>query len=422
MTRTELLDLYRRVRGLSVRLAEPLAVEDQVVQTMPDVSPTKWHLAHTSWFFETFVLAPARAEHRPKDARYAVLFNSYYQGIGEQHPRARRGLLSRPTVAEVLEYRRDVDRSMEAWLAGAPDAAIAEQAFTVELGLNHEEQHQELLLTDAKHVLAENPLDPVYRARTGRPPRAPAPLAWKAFDGGVVEIGHAGPGFAFDNERPRHRALLEPFQLAGRLVTSGEYLAFMEDGGYASPALWLADGWDERRRQGWEAPLYWRREDGGWSVFTLAGRRPVDPDEPVCHVSYYEADAYATWAGARLPREEEWEAAALGEAGPDGERHNLVESGALHPLPVAEPAPAGSIAQMFGDVWEWTASAYLGYPGFAPFEGALGEYNGKFMSGQMVLRGGSCATSARHLRASYRNFFPPSARWQLSGIRLARPR
>jgi ergothioneine biosynthesis protein EgtB len=399
----ELLELYRRVRAATVELAAPLAVEDQVVQTMPDVSPTKWHLAHTTWFFETFLLRPDIPSYRPLDERYATLFNSYYHGAGERHPRPQRGHLSRPTVAEVLAYRRHVDDAMEARVFGDPALREA-RAFLLELGLNHEEQHQELILTDLKHVLGENPLEPAYAGPDGARSPPPRALGWREDAGGVREIGHGGAGFAFDNEGPRHRVLVAPHALADRLVTAGEWLEFVADGGYRRPELWLSDGWDAREQHGWSGPLYLRP---GGRLFTLRGARPVDPAEPVCHVSYYEADAYARWAGARLPTEAELEHAAA--AAPPG--GNFLEGGRLH--------PAGG-ASLLGDAWQWTSSAYLAYPGFRPFAGAVGEYNGKFMSNRMVLRGGSCFTPRRHIRATYRNFFPPDARWQMTGVRLAR--
>jgi ergothioneine biosynthesis protein EgtB len=409
LDRDRLHEIYRAVRRATEWLCEPLAVEDYVVQTMPDVSPTKWHLAHTSWFFEEFVLKRALPGYRPLDERYGFLFNSYYEAVGRRHARPERGLLSRPTVEEVFHYRRHVDAAMERAFAQA-DAEV------VELGINHEEQHQELLVTDVKHVLAQNPLQPVYRSAR-EPERVEAtPARWSSYEGGVVELGESGDGFAFDNERPRHRVLLRPYQLQHRLVTSGEYLAFIDDGGYRRPELWLADGWEVRQRGDWQAPLYWERSDPGWRLMTLAGARALAPAEPVCHVSYYEAEAFARWAGARLPLETEWEKAAV-EAPPtllvEG---NLLDTGQLHPRAALD---GSQVTQLYGDVWEWTASAYLPYPGYAPLPGALGEYNGKFMSNRWVLRGGSCATPARHLRATYRNFFPPDARWQFSGIRLA---
>jgi len=410
MSRSNLAKLYVYVRRATERLVEPLAVEDMVIQTMPEMSPTKWHLGHTTWFFETFVLA--RAGLPVRDRRYGALFNSYYNAAGAMHPRGERGQLSRPTVEEIRAWRRQVDDALTRWIASAPDAAFAELATTIEIGINHEEQHQELVVTDVKHVRAANPLAPPYRRRAGDPPAIAKPLAWHRVDGGIVEIGHRGSGFAYDNEGPRHRRWIDPFELASRLVTCGEWLEFMHDRGYERSELWLADGWDSCRAARWRAPLYWRGGDGGWSSLTLAGERPIDPHEPVCHVSFYEADAFARWAGARLPYEHEWEAVAA--ACPvDG---NFVETGAMHP----RAASAGDVAQLFGDTWEWTRSAYEPYPSYRPYQDALAEYNGKFMSGQFVLRGGSCATPRRHIRATYRNFFPPAARWQFTGVRLAR--
>jgi ergothioneine biosynthesis protein EgtB len=398
---------YAAVRDFSAWLCEPLATEDYVVQSMPDVSPTKWHLAHTSWFFETFVLRPHLPGYRELDPAYAFLFNSYYVQAGERHCRAQRGYISRPTVAEVFAYRRHVDQAMQVLLEDPPAAVEP----LVEMGLHHEQQHQELMLTDIKHVFSVNPLRPVYR-EAALSPGAPQPLEWMTLDGGLCEIGHRGGAFAYDNEGPRHRVWLEPFQLASRLVTCGEYLEFMEDGGYSRADLWLSMGWATAQEQGWTEPFYWERRDGQLWLFTLAGMRPVDPAEPVCHLSYFEADAFARWAGARLPTEAEWEVAAAA-AGVSG---NFVEQGALHPQPAGGPG----LQQLFGDVWEWTSSQYTPYPGYTPPPGALGEYNGKFMCNQFVLRGGSCATSASHIRASYRNFFPPDATWQFSGLRLAR--
>jgi ergothioneine biosynthesis protein EgtB len=411
---------YRRVRRATDALAEPLSPEDCQVQSMPDASPTKWHLAHTSWFFETFVLAP-RPGWRPFHPRFAYLFNSYYETVGERHARPARGLLSRPSLDEVQAYRRHVDGAvLELLEAGAAPAL----AGTVSLGLHHEEQHQELLLTDAKHALGSNPLFPAYLARDpGRAPGAVArPLGWIAHEGGLVEIGHGGPGpagepFAFDNESPRHAVFLRPFRLADRLVTCAEYGAFIADGGYRRPELWLSDGWALAQAQGWSGPLYWTAHDGSPAEFTLAGLRPLDDAAPVAHVSFYEADAYARWAGARLPTEAEWEVVATA-AGLDLDAANLLETGVLHPR--APAAAARRPPQLFGDVWQWTQSPYVPYPGFHPAEGALGEYNGKFMCNQLVLRGGSCFTPRAHIRPSYRNFFPPGARWQMAGIRLGR--
>ena len=413
LDRAALLRRYRAVRRLSETLCDPLAVEDYVVQTMPDVSPPKWNLAHTSWFFERFVLGPGVEGYRQVHPLYNYLFNSYYEAAGERHPRPERGLLSRPTVEEVRAYRRRVDQAMEGLLGGDGARLTAELASIIELGLHHEQQHQELLLTDIKHILATNPLRPVYRARPSDPPRPVPRLGWRDFPGGVVEIGHAEAGFAFDNERPRHEVLLRPFRLADRPVTNGEYLAFVEDGGYRTARHWLSLGWSGALEQRWEAPLYWRKMDGAWLQLTLAGPRALDPSEPVCHLSYFEADAYASWAGKRLPTEAEWETAAAGVA----IAGNLLDAGRLHPAPLQQTA--AGLHQMYGDVWEWTASAYSGYPGYRAPEGAIGEYNGKFMCNQLVLRGGSAFTPADHIRPTYRNFFPPDARWQLSGIRLA---
>jgi len=408
----DLADAYRDVRAATEALCAPLSPEDCAVQSMQDASPVKWHLAHTSWFFETLVLEglPGYAAFDPA---FRVLFNSYYQSVGEQHPRPERGVLSRPSLDRVLAYRRHVDVAVLRLLdAGAPSTALD----VVELGLHHEQQHQELVLTDLKHAFSRNPLRPAYRERAPEAPGRAQPARWIVFDAGLREIGHAGQGFSFDNERPRHRVFVEAFELASRPVTNAEYLDFVRDRGYARPELWLSDGYAACGSRGWRAPLYWEERDGAWSIFTLGGMAPLRPDEPVCHVSHYEADAFARWAGARLPTEAEWECA--GEAAPLA--GGFVESGRLHPAP--SPACERAPSSLFGDVWEWTASAYAPYPGFRPLGGSLGEYNGKFMSGQLVLRGGSCATPRGHIRPSYRNFFPPDARWQFSGIRLARDR
>ena len=407
-----LLDRYAAVRRQTLALAAPLSPEDCVVQSMPDASPVKWHLAHTTWFFETFVLAPHVAGYTPFREPYRVLFNSYYVAVGDRHPRPERGLLTRPTLQEVHAYRQYVDGAMQALLETGRGTALRD---TVELGLQHEQQHQELVVTDVKHLLSRNPLAPVYRARWPLLAVASRATGWIAHPGGIVDIGHGSGGFAFDNEGPRHRALLAPHAIATHPVTNGEYRAFIADGGYRRPDLWCSLGWDAVVAHGWEAPLYWRRRDGDWRTFTLHGEVDVDDDTPVAHVSWFEADAYARWAGARLPTEFEWEALAAGQR-VDG---NFADGGALHPLPAPAAAP-GAPAQLFGDVWEWTASAYAPYPGFRTAPGAIGEYNGKFMCNQYVLRGGSCATPRGHVRATYRNFFPPEARWQFSGIRLAR--
>ena len=408
----ELAARYRAVRALTEELRAPLSAEDCQAQSMDDASPTKWHLAHTSWFFETFVLVAGWPGYHPFDRAFRVLFNSYYQQVGPQHPRAQRGLLTRPSLVDVLAYRAHVDRHMLELLADSNGQSAA-LGPVVELGLQHEQQHQELILTDAKHLLALNPLRPAYRAAVNASRTAAAPLRWQCFAGGVCEVGHDGRAFAFDNEQPRHAVALTPFALATRLVTNGEFLAFIEDGGYMRPDLWLSDGWTAVHSRAWRAPLYWERHDDAWWQFTLSGLQPLAPDEPVCHVSLYEADAYATWAGTRLPNEAEWEIAAA-TARVDG---NLLDNGRLHPAPASG---GDGIQQLFGDAWEWTRSAYGPYPGYRPPAGALGEYNGKFMCNQLVLRGGSCATPAAHIRATYRNFFPPEARWQFSGIRLAR--
>jgi len=406
---------FGQVRQRSVHLAEPLSPEDCCAQSMPDASPVKWHLAHTTWFFETFILEPREADFRPFHPAFRVLFNSYYNGVGDKHPRPQRGLLTRPGMADVLAYRADVDRRMVRLLAQRP--ADPELAALVELGLQHEQQHQELILTDVKHMLAQSPLFPAYLDTPLAVSGPVAPPAWVDFDGGLAEIGHRGAGFAFDNELPRHRQYVAPFALASRLVTNGDYLEFVEAGGYRDPSLWLAEGWDKVARGEIAHPLYWVQRDematghGAWQEFTLHGLQALDPARPVTHVSLYEADAYARWRGARLPTEAEWEFAARDVAIACGDQN-------WHP----EPRAAGSagLAQMFGECWQWTSSSYAPYPGFAPAAGALGEYNGKFMINQYVLRGSSCATPHGHARASYRNFFPASARWQFTGIRLAR--
>lgn len=413
---------YRRVRDWSLALTAPLEIEDFVVQSMPDASPAKWHLAHTTWFFETFVLERFEAGFRPFDESFRVLFNSYYNAVGEQFHRPDRGKLARPTVRRVLDYRSDVDRRIARVLDRADPATIGELHPLLEIGLQHEQQHQELLLTDLKHLFSVNPLLPAYRPEEveGLAEAEEAknvPLRWSSHDGGLLEIGHRGEAFAYDNEGPRHRVHLEPFSLASRPVTCGEYLEFVADGGYERPELWLAAGWDAVTARGWRAPAYWFPADGDWRIFTLRGLRRLHRDEPVCHVSFFEADAFARWFGARLPREDEWETVAREQDPEDG---NFAEDGAWHPTPPQERSSSDAPSQLFGDVWEWTASPYVEYPGYRPPEGALGEYNAKFMCNQMVLRGGSFATPRGHVRATYRNFFPPEARWQFSGIRLAR--
>ncbi len=440
----QLAERYRAVRGFSEKLVEPLEPEDCVVQSMPDVSPTRWHLAHTTWFFETFLLTTCLPEYRRHDEAYEYLFNSYYNSVGQQFPRPRRGLLTRPTVAEVLQYRRVVDqhvlRLLDALATGRraesrhgagtsqESTAPADPLTVLELGLHHEQQHQELMLTDLKHVFSCNPLFPKYHGSS--PAEASRQVMeagaaesrrvdWREFTEGLWQIGHAGEGFAFDNERPRHRTFLTDFALADRLVTNAEFVEFIGDGAYRRPELWLSAGWAWVESEAREHPLYWSHRDGQWHEFTLSGLQPLDPAQPVCHVSYFEADAYARWAGGRLPTEAEWEVAAEGAeiAG------NFAESGWLHPRAAdagRSTPPKPGLRGLFGDVWEWTASPYTAYPGYAPPAGALGEYNGKFMCNQFVLRGGSCVTPRSHIRPTYRNFFPPDAQWQFTGIRLAR--
>jgi ergothioneine biosynthesis protein EgtB len=420
-TRAEcLLARFHEVRNFSTALCANLEPEDFVVQSMPDVSPTKWHLAHTTWFFETFILKKFVSEYHADVPEYAYLFNSYYNAAGDMHRRDLRGLISRPTVSEAQRYRSSIDAHVDNLLSDADENLIDEIEPILILGTHHEQQHQELLVTDIKHVFAQNPLYPVFRAGRARPPGAPpsqlAPLRFVDFDESIVEIGHDGPGFSYDNEGPRHRALVSAFSLASRPVTNGEYLQFIENGGYARAEFWLSLGWITVNEQRWQAPLYWVKRDGAWWNFTLSGFRPVDESEPVTHVSYFEADAYANWAGARLPTEFEWERAAS-DCPIEG---NFVENEAFHPRPAPASVQARDLHQMFGDVWEWTRSAYSPYPGYRAAPGALGEYNGKFMCNQYVLRGGSCATSRTHIRRTYRNFFQPEKRWQFTGIRLAR--
>jgi ergothioneine biosynthesis protein EgtB len=426
----ELLARYRRVRGFSERMCEGMEPEDFVIQSMPDVSPTKWHLAHTTWFFEAFLLVPHEAGYRPLNPEYNYLFNSYYNTIGEQFCRPRRGQISRPTVREVIEYRHHVDRAVEDLIRRtSAEGRLGEIRDTVVLGTHHEQQHQELMATDIKHVFSMNPLRPAWHPR----PEASAPvgvpeLEWIDHAGGLVRIGYEGTDFHFDNETARHQVYLEPFQLASRLVTNGEYLAFMKDRGYERPELWLSMGWAVVRESllkenDWEKvdkPLYWYREGDDWWQYTLAGPRPVHPDEPVVHVSYYEADAYARWADARLPSEAEWEVFGAEVSEQEIDRGTFSDDFVFHPRPLAPGAATGRPHQLFGDVWEWTRSAYEAYPGFQPWEGAAGEYNGKFMANQLVLRGGSCATARDHIRPTYRNFFYAGDRWQFKGFRLAR--
>jgi ergothioneine biosynthesis protein EgtB len=395
-----------------------LSDADATVQSMEDASPAKWHLAHTTWFFETFLLTPHLPDYRVAEPRYAYLFNSYYEQAGARHPRPRRGMITRPSLPEVHDYRAHVDDAMQRLLLRSPPDDILD---LLELGLNHEQQHQELLLTDILHLFAQNPLQPAFRAPGPLAVRSSgqiAPLSWKSFDEAIVQIGHpeAEAGFAFDCEGPRHDVVIRPFQLASRPVLNAEWFDFMADGGYREPTLWLSDGWDVVKARGWDAPFYWEQRDGDWWSMTLRGLQPVDPAAPVCHVSYFEADAFARWMDKRLPGEAEWEHAAAGQA----IKGNFADGGRLRPAP-----PGGAcgiedgLTGLYGDVWEWTQSPYTAYPGFRPSAGAVGEYNGKFMNGQYVLRGGSCATPEGHVRATYRNFFPPGKRWQFSGLRLA---
>ncbi len=400
---------YADIRFASEILAAPLTPEDQCLQSMPDASPTKWHMAHTTWFFETFVLQKFEKGYSVYHPRFNYLFNSYYEAVGQRHPRPQRGLISRPGVTEVMAYRRHVDAAIEKLLERSSEP---EMLALVELGLHHEQQHQELMLMDIKHLFWLNPLRPAYAASSRPSAGQTAPMEWKRFEGGLSTVGHAGEAFAFDNEGPRHKVWLDPYALATRPITCAEYFEFIESGGYRKPEFWLSDGWAAVKEQGWDAPQYWEKNGNNWEVFTLSGMQPVNPSEPVCHVSHYEASAFAKWAGARLPTEAEWEQAALAAvlAGYGA------QNGWLHP----RPAPTGpGMQRMLGDVWEWTASAYAPYPGFREAPGALGEYNGKFMSNQMVLRGGCAVTPPDHIRITYRNFFPPVARWVFAGIRLA---
>lgn len=397
---------YSAVRDTTEELAAPLSPEDQTVQSMPDVSPTKWHRAHTSWFFETFLLEPSLPGYTPFDPDYAYLFNSYYESLGARHPRPARGILSRPRASEVGRYRASVDEAMLKLISGNTEPAIS---GLLELGLNHEQQHQELLLMDIKHVLSQNLPQPAYTVSDFGGNARSIPSALIEHEGGLCEIGFEGGGFVFDNELPRHAVHLEPFTLDARPVTCGEWIEFIDDDAYSRAELWLSDGWAACQEQSWEAPLYWSKGDAGWQYYTLGGPRSVDDAEPVCHVSYYEADAFARWAGARLPTEAEWEVVAA-DTPVTG---RFLDQRVVHPRPVTDKS------SLYGDVWQWTSSAYAGYPGFRPASGAVGEYNGKFMVNQYVLRGGCCATPEGHLRPTYRNFFPPSARWAFSGLRLA---
>ena len=402
---------YAGIRARSLDLAQPLSEEDCCVQSMPEASPVKWHLAHTTWFFETFVLEKYEEGFRPFQPAFRVLFNSYYNGIGEKHPRAQRGLLTRPALREVLLYRRKVDERVEKVFARVAD----DEGFRalIDLGLHHEQQHQELVLTDIKHLLSLNPMQPAYRDQEEKNAPAMTGIEWLSLDGGLVEIGHGGEGFCFDNETPRHKQFLNAYSLASRLVTNGEYLDFIADGGYRDPRRWLSEGWDWLQANTIAHPIYWAREDERWAEFTLGGKRMLDPGVPAVHISYFEADAYARWAGARLPGEAEWEHAARAHQATDP----VDGPDRLHPCAAKH---AAGLQQMFGDAWQWTQTSYAPYPGYLWPEGAVGEYNGKFMVNQYVLRGSSCLTPAGHSRDTYRNFFPAPARWQMSGIRLAK--
>ena len=418
---TQVVARFEHVRAHTESLAAPLSPEDQTVQSMPDVSPTKWHRAHVTWFFETFLLAEHESGFSPFQDQYWFLFNSYYESLGPRYSRPDRGLVTRPGAHEVGYYRRNVDARVRELVEGLDEGTLTKLAPVIELGSHHEQQHQELLLMDIKHVLSRNPLQPVY-AGTRRAPSEPDDLGWVEVEGGLVEVGHQGEGFSFDNELPRHRQWLEPYRLADRLVTNGEWLEFMADGGYTRAGLWLSDGWARVNAEAWRAPFYWVEHDGVWLEHTLHGTWPVDPGAPVTHVSFYEAEAYATWAGKRLPTEAEWEHAVVVDGQGDAAHAggNLADQQAFHPAAAPARAPHGSrLRQVYGDCWEWTASAYHPYPGFHPPEGAIGEYNGKFMSNQMVLRGGCALTPPDHARLTYRNFFPHAARWAMSGVRLA---
>lgn len=413
---------FQQVRAQTERLIEPLSAEDCQLQSMPDASPAKWHLAHLTWFFETFVLERFEQRFQPFDASFRRLFNSYYNGVGDKHPRSQRGLISRPSLQDVLEYRAQVNQRVAEVIGTTGDAQAPELAQLIELGLHHEQQHQELLLTDIQHALFFNPQSPAYARRWPLTRTAPQPVRWHSYGGGLVQQGFDAAldgDFAFDNETPRHPVYAAPFELASRLVTNGEMMDFMADQGYARPELWLSMGWDWVQAGAHRMPLYWQGATGDYRHFTLQGRQDIDPHTPVCHLSYFEADAFARWSGARLPTEFEWELAARQLPANSAKSGNFVETAAYHPLPQQQASHVAPL-QMMGDVWEWTQSNYNPYPGYQPWEGLVGEYNGKFMCNQFVLRGGSCATPQSHIRASYRNFFPPDAQWQFSGVRLAR--
>jgi ergothioneine biosynthesis protein EgtB len=412
--RSKLVTYYKNVRAFTEKLCEPLETEDYVIQTMPDVSPTKWHIGHTSWFFEAFILDKANPSYKSIHPLYTYLFNSYYIQVGERWLRPNRGLLSRPTVKDIFEYRKFVDENVLKLIEKADEKIFNKFAPIIEIGLNHEQQHQELLLTDIKHVLSINPLNPVYSAREVIVQNDFPEMKWINFDGGIFKIGNKDNEFCYDNETPRHKEFLNPFMLASRLVTNGDFIEFIEDSGYENAPLWLSDGWAIIENEKWRAPFYWEKKDGEWWNFTLNGFRKVNPAEPVTHISYYEADAFAAWRNLRLPTEAEWEVAS----GKHNYEGNFVDEEIYHPTALQNEKDG--LNQLYGDVWEWTRSPYSPYPGYKPLSGALGEYNGKFMSSQMVLRGGSCATSQTHIRNTYRNFFPPHSRWQFMGLRLAK--
>ena len=415
LCRENLLKSYKKVRSFSHKLAKPLSKEDYVVQSMPDVSPTKWHLAHTSWFFEAFVLSKTINKYRSLHPQYNFLFNSYYIQVGDRHSRPKRGLISRPTVDEVFEYREYVDKNMLRLFKNIDDKKFKKIAEVIEIGIHHEQQHQELIVTDIKHVLSENPLFPTYKKSIeSKNAKSSARLNWVDFEGGIHTIGNEGDKFGYDNEFPVHKTYIEPFSLASRLVTNGEYMEFINSGGYSKPELWLSDGWNTVSSNSWDSPLYWIKNGSNWDQFTLGGLKKIEMNQPVCHLSFYEAEAFSRWAGSRLPSEFEWEIASQ-EQKIEG---NFADNGNFHPASIKNGN--GELSQMYGDVWEWTRSPYTPYPGYKAPPGALGEYNGKFMCNQMVLRGGSCATSKSHIRNSYRNFFPPGSRWQFMGLRLAK--
>jgi ergothioneine biosynthesis protein EgtB len=413
-TKQRQIERFSAIRDFSNFLVEPLEIEDFVIQAIENTSPTKWHLAHVSWFYETFVLEKAIPDYESLHPQYSYIFNSYYLQTGKPHTRSKRGLLSRPTVSEVFDYRNYVNEQILNFLDGATEDQLAEFGPVIEIGNHHEQQHQELILTDLKYMFAQNPLYPVYRELDLSGGENPGALNWLSFEEGIYEIGNTGDEYTYDNEHPRHRKFLEPYKITDRLITNAEFMEFMDDGGYERSELWLDDGWATVNKRDWNSPLYWKNRDGDWYYFTLGGLKKVNPNEPVTHVSYYEADAFARWAGARLPSEEEWEVAA----GNNSYTGNFVEQEHYHPRPLQENGHG--LKQIYGDVWEWTMSSYEPYPGYDPLPGALGEYNGKFMCSQYVLRGGSCATSETHIRKTYRNFFYPDARWQFNGIRLAR--